>query len=109
MSTLTAFQKQHGAAYGQLVRSPAFQAALQLLNLRKIERISSLSDLEIETSGKLILADLRGHLSHENDLMSLHVQQETELSDLGPETYPDPEEEIEQAKIQVQPKPRKKK
>lgn len=66
---------------------------MSLLNLRKIAGVAALSDEQIEKDGKLILADLRGHLNHENDLINLSTAQEFVFGEPVRETYPDPANE----------------
>ncbi len=101
MSELTSLQKQYGPELARIARTPAFLAAMQYLNAQKMDHIAALSDMEIAQSGVMILADLRGHLQHENELMTLHLRKDTELPDLGEEQYPDP---IEEAAEQTKPK-----
>lgn len=109
MSDLENFQKEHGDQWATITQHPAFGAAMSLLNLRKIAGIAALSDEQIEKDGKLILADLRGHLNHENDLINLSTVQEFDFGIPVPETYPDPMEEIDgaQAVGKTEPPPRK--
>lgn len=95
MSDLKTFREEHGDQWGAITQEPAFAGAMSHLNLEKIARIASLTDEEIEAHGKLILADLRGHLQHENDLFTLATKQDLTFRALPPEEYSDPLEEIE--------------
>lgn len=97
MNALEQFQQDHGAQWNQIIDSPAFGAAMLYLNTQKITSITQLSDDDIEARGKLVLADLRGHLNHENDLMRLHVMKSLEWNAAIPETYPSAEEEAAEA------------
>ncbi len=87
MSPVQEFQKQHGAAFVKIVTSPAFNAAMLLLNLEKMQKITALTPEDIKTHGPEILADLCGHLKHENDLMALYERKTFDLSQLPEETY----------------------
>lgn len=93
MSDLARFQKQFGAQWSLLVGSREFAAAMTLLNVEKIRAIAELSDEEIATRGTIILADLRGHLKHENALLGLHEVKKFVFQNLPSEEYTDPAEE----------------
>ena len=88
---LDEFQVQYGAEWLSITKSPAFLAGMQLLNVRKLKGLTALTDEQIEKNGREILSDLRGHLQHEEDLLTLHdkrefrfpVEEETEY--LSPE------------------------
>jgi len=119
MTDLEIFQRDHGDQWNSIIEHPSFGAAMQFLNARKINEVSQLSDEDIEAKGKLILADLRGHLNHENDLMRLSVMKSLVFGAPPPESYADPVTEINAAPqsptpldppvIHTQPpKPRKK-
>ena len=108
MSAMSDFQSEHGQAWGEIVNSPAFGAAMQLLNLEKMTMIAALAPEEIEAKGKLLLADLVGHLNHENNLASLGVRREFVFTEVR-ETYPDPVgEHAENNQPEPPPKRRKK-
>lgn len=92
MSDLDNFQKEHGEAWNSIVQSPAFGAAMQHLNLQKIADITALTPEDIEAKGKLVLADLVGHLNHENNLVGLSVMKSLRFGEIR-EGYPDPEAE----------------
>ena len=95
MSDLEDFQAQFGADFKKLTEHPAFQAAMQLLNIRKLEKVTNLQDSDIEKNGREILADLRGHLQHENDLVSLPEKKEFKLPFDEPDVYLSPEQVAE--------------
>jgi hypothetical protein len=95
MTDLEKFQREHGPAYRKLTQNSAFQAAMQLLNIRKIDEIASLSDERIERHGHTILGELRGHFSHENDLMILHQKAEFKLPSEDEDEYISPEQQAE--------------
>lgn len=97
MSDLTDFQKQHGASWATIVQSPAFGAAFSIANIEKLQMVAALTDEEINTNGKIILADLRGHLKYETALISLHERKEFVFQEMPRETYPDPVKEAEEA------------
>lgn len=94
MSDLTKFQSDHGEEWNAITSTPAFSAAMSLLNLQKISGIANLTDDQIATNGSLILADLRGHLQHENELFTIGTKPSLEFNPM-PETYPDPLSEIQ--------------
>jgi hypothetical protein len=93
MTRAEEFQKKYGPDYAKTIHQPAFTDAMLLLNLEKLDRIANLPDEEIEKHSREILADLRGHLKHEVDLMMLHERREFDTSDLPSETYEPPEPE----------------
>src|SRR3954469_21160811 len=66
------FQRAYGDEWIRTIKSPAFRAAFQLLNVRKLDAITALSNEQIEKNGREILSDLRGHLQLENDIFGLH-------------------------------------
>ncbi len=96
MNDLERFQAEHGAAWAATTQSPSFLAAFSIANIEKLQSIAALSDDEIATRGQVILADLRGHLNYETALISLHQPKKFVFQDLGPPTYPNPAEEIEE-------------
>lgn len=103
MSDLEQFQKNYGQAWAGITQSPAFIAAFTLANVEKLQAIALLTDEEINANGKIILADLRGHLKYENGLLALHQRKEFVFQDLPRETYPSPEEEaLEEEKAETQ-------
>lgn len=81
------FKKKHGITYGKILASSAFQDAMLVLNVEKMKEITALQPAEIKENGAEILADLCGHLKHENDLVSLLERKEFKVSDLPAETY----------------------
>jgi hypothetical protein len=92
MTEVEEFQKKHGGDWTKIIRSPAFSDAMLLLNLKKMKELTSLNPDQIRANGTEILADLVGHLKHENDLMTLHEVRSFDVTDLAEhETYPDEE------------------
>lgn len=92
VETLKEFKAGHGNEWHIIVNSPAFKAAMLLLNIRKLNTLTTLSNEDIEQHGREILADLRGHLQHENDLVSLHTKEDFSLPYEEPEDYYSPEQ-----------------
>ena len=88
-SDLAEFQKAYGAALLQITQSTPFREAMYLLNKAKLASITGLTNEHIEKNGREILADLRGHLKHEDDLMSLPTRTEEFVVE-EPETYYSP-------------------
>ena len=76
VTDLQEFQKAYGAALLQITQSTPFREAMYLLNKAKLASITGLTNEHIERNGREILADLRGHLKHEDDLMSLPTRTE---------------------------------
>lgn len=76
LTSLEEFQKAYGAQWLQIVQSTPFREAMYLLNKVKHDQITNLSDDDIEKNGREILADLRGHLKHEDNLLTLHSRTE---------------------------------
>lgn len=93
MSDLKRFQDRYGADWSLIVGGAPFAAAMTLLNLEKIGAIAELTDDEIATRGQIILADLRGHLKHENALLGLHEVKKFVFQNLPAEEYRDPAQE----------------
>ena len=91
-SDLEEFQSQYGGDWLNITRSPAFIAGTQLLNIRKLKSITGLSDEQIEKNGREILADLRGHLKHEDDLFTLHSATEFSIPSEEQDEYMSPEQ-----------------
>src|SRR6266404_2615205 len=91
VTDLSEFQSAYGGEYAKIVAHPAFLAGMQLLNVRKMNEIALLTDGDIVQRGREILASLRGHLQHENDLISLHKKQEFALPFEEEEQYLSPE------------------
>lgn len=88
------FQKAHGPAWEQMVRHPAFFAAMQVCGSERLREIEHLSAAEIETHGKVHLANFQGHLITESILLSLAIESTAGGPDLPPMDYgaPVPEE-----------------
>lgn len=104
MSALGDFQTNHGREWAELIGRPALAAALSLASQEKLEKIRILTDDQIATYGKVILADLRGHLLYENGLLTFHEKKEFVFQDLGPEQYPDPAAEAREEELAHQQK-----
>lgn len=86
------FKKAYGLDWINIVRHPAFLAAMQLLSAKKLNSVALLSDEYIATYGKEVLSDLRGHMRHENDLLTLHEQEDFKLPFEETEEYFSPEQ-----------------
>ena len=91
-SDLEEFQSQYGGDWLNITRSPAFIAGTQLLNIRKLKSVTNLSDDQIRENGREILADLRGHMKHEDDLFTLHNATDFKLPPEEIDDYISPEE-----------------
>lgn len=76
LTDIQEFQKAFGPQWLAIIQSAPFREAMYLLNKEKLDSITNLSDEVIEKNSREILGDLRGHLQHENNLMSLHARVE---------------------------------
>ena len=93
-SDLAEFQKAYGAALLQITQSTPFREAMYLLNKAKLASITGLTPQMIERDGRVILANLVGHLQHEDDLMSLPTRTEEFVTE-EPEEYLSPTQAAE--------------
>lgn len=93
MSDLDRFQKEYGGAWANITQSPAFVGAFSIANMEKLQGVAALTNEEIQSHGKIILAGLRDHLQYENALLSLNTRKEFVFQDMPRETYPSPIEE----------------
>src|SRR5438045_4174528 len=91
-SDLKEFQQAYGDQWLRIAQSETFRDGLLLLNIRKLDSITGLTNGDIETNGREILADLRGHMILENDLMTLHSKKDFTLPTEEPEEYFSPEQ-----------------
>jgi hypothetical protein len=89
---LEEFQSQYGGDWLKITQHPAFIAGTQLLNIRKLKEITTLSPEQIEKNGREILSNLVGHLQHEDNLFTLHTQSEQALPIEEQDYYVSPEE-----------------
>lgn len=103
------FQRAYGDEWLRTIQSPGFRAAMQLLNIRKLESITNLSNEQIEKNGREILSDLKGHLQHENDLLTLHEKRDFKTPFEEEEEYFPPEQivEIEELKAKLREQQRR--
>ena len=93
---LEEFQAAYGPEFERITKMPAFRAGLQLLNVRALDEITSLSNEDIDKYGLLILANLVGMLKHENNIFNLHKEQTFKLPTGDDEVeYVSPEQEAE--------------
>jgi hypothetical protein len=109
ITDLEEFQAAYGEDWLNITRMPAFRAGLQLLNVRKLDEITSLSNEDIEKHGTLILSDLIGLLKHENAMFNLHNEKTFRLPLDEDEEYFSPEQisEMEKMKSQFREQQRK--
>jgi hypothetical protein len=99
VTPLQEFKKKHGQAYAKLVSSEAFKEAMFLLNVEEMNKVITLSDEDIKSHGPELLADLRGHLRHENNLMNLHIKKEFKTDFEDEDEYLSPEQAAELEKL----------
>lgn len=76
LTDLQEFQKAYGPQWLSIVRSEACREGMFLLNRSKLDLITNLSNEDIEKHSREILSDLRGHLKHEMDMVTLHTREE---------------------------------
>jgi hypothetical protein len=96
---LQMFQEQYGADWQKIMEMPAFRAGLQLLNIRKLDQIASLTPEVIEQCSVGILSELIGQLRHENQIFNLHKEKEFRFPLEEEDIYVSPEEEAEHQKL----------
>lgn len=119
--TKAQFQEAHGSAWSKIVAEPAFFSALQVCGAERLREIENLSAAEIETNGKVHLANFQGHLKTESILLGLAIEAQGGGFDLPTANYNAPipgEDQPEQAEQPVSfpifeqqstpPKPQKK-
>ena len=93
---LEEFQAAYGPEFERITKMPAFRAGLQLLNVRALDEITSLSNEDIDKYGTMILANLVGMLKHENNIFNLHKEKTFKLPSGDDEVeYVSPEQEAE--------------
>jgi hypothetical protein len=93
INDLEEFQSAYGPEWQKITQMPAFRAGLQLLNVRELDKITSLSHDDIEKHGLLIFSELIGLLRHENAMFSLHKESTFQLPTDEEEIYMSPEEQ----------------
>lgn len=81
------FQKVHGATWDQIVRQPAFFAAMQVCSSDTLREIENLSAAEIQANGSTHLAIFQGHLKTETILLSMAAESAPEGSGLPEADY----------------------
>ena len=99
ITDLEEFQSVFGADWQRITEMPAFRAGLQLLNVRALNEITSMSNEDIEKYGMLILANLIGLLRHENNIFGLHNQKTFKFPVEEEPEYISPEQEAEMFKL----------
>lgn len=99
ITDLEEFQAVYAQDWLKITQMPAFRAGMQLLNVRKLNEITSLSNEDIEKYGLLILSSLIGLLQHENEMFSLHNQKTFKFPMDEEVEYVSPEEEAEHQKL----------
>ena len=93
---LEEFQAVFGPDWQKITMMPAFRAGMQLLNVRALNEIASLSNEDIEKYGLLFLSILVGQLKHENSIFNLHNEKTFKLPSGDDEVeYVSPEQEAE--------------
>jgi hypothetical protein len=100
INDLEEFQAAYGEQWMNITRMPVFRAGLQLLNVRKLNEITSLSNEEIEKHAAIILSELLGLLRHENAIFGLHEEKTFKFPLEDDEEYFSPEQvaQLEQQK-----------
>lgn len=93
MTPLEEFQAKHGEAFSSILNNPAFSAGMIFLSIQLTQRIKMLEDHEITQNSVTLLADFRGRLRHESDLISLAVPPEPVGKNDLMENYPNSVEE----------------
>ena len=85
------WQAAYGDEWSRIVTSPAFTNALWVLHNEKLKEMTTLTPEQIGDHGKERLAEFKGYLTHEEDLLTLHTKREFSLPYEEPEEYLPPE------------------
>lgn len=93
MTAIERFQKRFGSKWAAISHDPAFSEALQIANYNTIQWIGTLTAEQIRENGVVILAELKGRLAHEEELIKLSVVEPKSVNDIEA-TYPNPEDEL---------------
>ena len=97
---LKQFQAKYASQWKKIVDSPVYQAGVQFIRNRALERVSLLSEDEIEKHSREHIAELRGILRHENDMGTLHEMTDFTIPFEEETEYISPEQEVEQEQLQ---------
>lgn len=117
------FQAAYGAHWAQIVAHPSFFSAMQVCGSERLKEIENLTAEQIESHGRVHLANFQGHLKTESILLNLAIESQEGGFDIPdadygvpdqPETDPNAEHQSpifqEFASLKPKPKaPRKKK
>lgn len=102
--TLAEFQAEYGPRWSELVKSPMWNAALDLCDTQTSTLdVSRLSDVEIHNFSTIILARQQGYTEHARLLTKLAEASEVYDTESLEPNYPDPIEEFAQSQSK-QPK-----
>ena len=96
---LKEWQARFAADWIRYINHPSFQAGIQFLRNRKLERVALLNEEQIEKNGRELLADLRGYLQHENELLTLHEMTDFTLPFEDTDVYLSPDQQADHAKL----------
>jgi len=91
--TLEEFHKAHGPAWARITNLPSFTQGMIFLSLQHTEQIKNLTDEQISMNAVTILAELRGRLRMEAELMALPTMEEPAPFNPLREDYVDAEKE----------------
>jgi hypothetical protein len=97
---LKQFQAKYASQWKKIVDSAPYQAGTQFIRNRALERVSLLSEDEIEKHSREHLAELRGILRHENDMGTLHEMTDFTIPFEESDEYISPEQEVEMQELQ---------
>lgn len=93
MTPIEEFHKKHGPMWARIANISSFTEGLIFLSLQHTERIKNLEDHEITTNAVTILAELRGRLRMEAELLALPTLEEQVPVQTLREEYPNSEQE----------------
>ncbi len=91
--TIQEFHKKHGPAWARIANISSFTEGLIFLSLQHTEQIKQLTDEQITSNSVMILAELRGRLRFEAELMALPTMEESVPTPVLREDYVDSEQE----------------
>lgn len=81
------FKKAHGQQWGKIVNMSSFNAGMVLLSVKMMTKVRSYTDEQIHQHGSILLAELRGWMTHEAELMGLPALEQPKQTEEVHEQY----------------------
>lgn len=89
--------------WGQILQNPAFNSGMFKLMTQAFQNVIALTDEQIETNSRTILADLRGQLRYERKLFGLATPKPQPSTEIPTEYVDSKEEAFEEHQRQNAP------